>query len=240
MMLTDPPYNVDVTGCTKDLLKIKNDAFAAESDFEEFLFSALSTAESHVKEGGSIYIWLASMHLPAFASAMQRAGFLWKQVLVWAKNTFVIGRQDYQWRHELCLYGWKPGAAHHFVDSRRESTVYEDAKPDPEKMKKSDLIEMVNRLTGEKVSTDVLHFDKPSASEKHPTMKPVKLFAYLIRNSSRQGDTIFDPFGGSGTTLIAAEQLGRTCYMMELDPHYCEVILQRWENMTGQKAEKIA
>lgn len=115
-----------------------------------------------------------------------------------------MGRQDYQWRHEPILYGWKEGAGHYFVDNRKQSTV--------------------------------LEFDKPSRNAEHPTMKPIDLLVYLIKNSSKENDIILDLFGGSGSTLIAAEQIQRTCYTMELDPKYCDVIIKRWENLTGQKA----
>lgn len=247
MILTDPPYNVALGQHMRpseakqlkrrtDGLVIDNDEFEDEAQFEELLYAALSAAVPHLKEGGAVYTWLAVMHMPAFASALARAGIMCKQMLVWVKNTFSLGRQDYQWRHEDCLYGWKPGAAHYFTDSRSESTVYEDLGKDPHKMSKAELIEMVEAMSGDSVATDVLHYDKPSRNEDHPTMKPVKLFAYQMRNSSRKGETVLDPFGGSGTSVIAAEQMGRRCLCMELDPHYCDVIITRWENMTGREA----
>lgn len=236
MLLTDPPYNVDVTGSTADELKIQNDSFDDEADFKRFLLRAFNAARSHLKEGAAAYIWLASMHLPAFASAMVESGISWRQVLVWAKNTFSLGRQDYQWRHELCLYGWKEGAAHYFFDSRTETTVIEDAKPDPKKMTKAELVEFAQSVLTEKRASTVLEFDKPSRSEEHPTMKPVKLFAYLVRNSSRTRDLVLDPFAGSGTTVIACEQLKRRAAVMELDPHYASVIVERWERLTGKTA----
>lgn len=238
MLLTDPPYNVDVTGSTADELKIQNDSFDDEADFKRFLLRAFNAARSHLKKGAAAYIWLASMHLPAFASAMVESGISWRQVLVWAKNTFSLGRQDYQWRHELCLYGWKDGAAHYFFDSRTETTVIEDAKPDPKKMTKAELVEFAQSVLTEKQSSTVLEFDKPSRSEEHPTMKPVKLFAYLVRNSSRSGDLVLDPFAGSGTTVVACEQLKRRAAVMELDPHYASVIVERWERLTGKTAVK--
>ena len=236
MLLTDHPYNVDVTGGTADELKIQNDSFDDEADFKRFLLRAFNAARSHLKEGAAAYIWMASMHLPAFASAMVESGISWRQVLVWAKNTFSLGRQDYQWRHELCLYGWKDGAAHYFFDSRTETTVIEDAKPDPKKMTKAELVEFAQSVLTEKRASTVLEFDNPSRSEEHPTMKPVKLFAYLVRNSSRPGDLVLDPFAGSGTTVIACEQLKRRAAVMELDPHYASVIVERWERLTGKTA----
>lgn len=247
MILTDPPYNVALGQHMRpseakqlrrrtDGLVIDNDEFKDEAQFEEFLYAALSAAVPHLKEGGAVYTWLAMMHMPAFASALARAGIMCKQMLVWVKNTFSLGHQDYQWRHEGCLYGWKPGAAHYFTDSRSESTVYEDLGKDPHKMSKAELIEMVEAMSVDSVATDVLHYDKPSRNEDHPTMKPVKLFACQMRNSSRKGETVLDPFGGSGTSVIAAEQMGRRCLCMELDPHYVDVIITRWENMTGREA----
>lgn len=130
-----------------------------------------------------------------------------RQNLIWNKNTFALGRQDYQWKHEPCLYGWKDGASHHWESDRKQTTV--------------------------------LDFDKPSKSEMHPTMKPIELFAYQIKNSSKSGDSVLDIFGGSGTSIIACEQLGRRCFTCELDEHYCDVIIQRWEEFTGKKATKV-
>lgn len=149
-----------------------------------------------------------------------------------------LGRQDYQWKHEPCLYGWKEGAAHYFKDSRTETTVIEDA-PDINKMKKEQLKEYVKELLKNAPAATVIHENKPLRNEDHPTMKPVKLMAYLIRNSSRKGECVLDLFGGSGSTLIACEQVGRRCYMMELDARYCDVIVKRWEKLTGQTAVKI-
>lgn len=164
----------------------------------------------------------------------------WKlhEQLIWAKTHFVLGRNsDYQWAHECCLYGWKEGAAHYFTDSRAESTVLEDRKLTT--LKKHELVELCERLLGRNESTTVLAADKPNAAELHPTVKPQELLARLIKNSSKQGWKILDIFGGSGSTLIAAEQLNRRCFMAELDPHYCDVILARWEALTGKKAVKI-
>lgn len=149
-----------------------------------------------------------------------------------------LGRQDYQWKHEPCLYGWKEGAAHYFKDSRTETTVIEDA-PDINKMSKEQLKEYVKELLKNEPASTVIHEDKPLRNEDHPTMKPVKLMAYLIRNSSRKGECVLDLFGGSGSTLIACEQVGRRCYMMELAPRYCDVIIKRWEKLTGQTAVKL-
>lgn len=130
-----------------------------------------------------------------------------REILVWNKNVFTFGRQDYQWKHEPCLYGWKDGAGHDWYSDRKQTTV--------------------------------LDFDRPTRSELHPTMKPLELFAYQIKNSTKAGNSVLDIFGGSGTTLMACEQLGRKCYTVELDPHYCDVIIDRWEKFTGKTAKIV-
>ena len=173
-----------------------------------------------------------------FIASFQAAGFYLSQMLVWNKNTMVLGHNDYQWKHEPCLYGWKEGASHYFTDDRTQTTVFED-KPNINKMSKDELKALCKKLLEPKVPVSIIDEDKPARSEDHPTMKPVKLMARLIINSSQKGETVLDSFGGSGTTLIACEQLDRKCYTMELDPRYCDVIVKRWEDMTGQKAVKI-
>ena len=150
----------------------------------------------------------------------------------------VMGRQDYQWKHEPCLYGWKDGAAHFFIDDRTQTTVYEDKGIDLKKLKKSEMLELLKDIFADKVSTTVINEDRPSRSAEHPTMKPVKLMGRLVRNSSKPGDIVLDTFGGSGSTLMACEQLERTTYTMELDPKYCDVIVKRWENFTGATAKR--
>lgn len=235
MLLTDPPYNVGYVGKTKDALTIKNDSMR-DSSFRQFLLDAFRAAAQNMRSGAAFYIWHADSEGINFRTAAKEAGLHYRQCLIWVKNTMVLGRQDYQWRHEPCLYGWKDGAAHYFFDSRTETTVIEDAKPDPKKMTKAELVEFAQSVLTEKRASTVLEFDKPSRSEEHPTMKPVKLFAYLVRNSSRPGDLVLDPFAGSGTTVIACEQLKRRAAVMELDPHYASVIVERWERLTGKTA----
>ena len=146
-----------------------------------------------------------------------------------------MGRQDYQWKHEPCLYGWKQGT-HYFFDSRKESTVVEDDRPNIAKMTKAEMRSLLEEIYADKTATTAIHEDRPSVSSEHPTMKPVKLIARLLRNSSKPGWTVLDPFGGSGSTLIACEQLGRRCLTMEIDPQYCDVIIARWERLTGREA----
>lgn len=200
LIVTDPPYNVDYEGVAG---KIENDNMN-ETEFYNFLLDSFKNMFEKLKFGGSIYVFHADTEGLNFRNAFKDVGFKLAQCLVWVKNTFVMGRQDYQWRHEPILYGWKEGAGHYFIDDRKQSTV--------------------------------LEFDKPTRNAEHPTMKPIDLLVYLIKNSSKENDLILDLFGGSGSTLIAAEQVKRRCYVMELDPKYCDVIVKRWENLTGKKA----
>lgn len=213
--MTDPPYNValgqhDRPSEAKQLhrrtdgLVIANDSWDNDEDFIEFLRSAFELGMDVLKPGGAFYIWHADTQRMNFLKACERAGMTIRECLVWVKNVFTLDRQDYQWRHEPCLYGWKDGASHQWYSDRKQSTV--------------------------------LEFDKPSSNSEHPTMKPIPLIAYQIENSSKKGDLVLDMFGGSGSTLIACEKLGRKCVTMELDPHYCDVIISRWEEMTGQRA----
>lgn len=234
LLLTDPPYNVDYTGKTKDALKIQNDSMDDQS-FRAFLTDAMNAATPVMKPGAAFYIWHASSEGFNFHAACRAAGLHVRQTLVWVKNTMVLGRQDYHWKHEPCLYGWKDGAAHYFTPDRRQTTVIED-QLDFAKMKKDQLVELLKDLYSEQTPTSVMHEDKPLVSDMHPTMKPIKLMARCIKNSTRTGDVVLDLFGGSGSTMIAAEQLSRKCYMVELDPFYCDVIIDRWEKFTGKTA----
>lgn len=208
LWLTDPSYNVAIVGKTKKHLTIENDSWANDDEFVEFLRKAFVTALDVLKPGCAFYVWFAQTQAENFLAAADKAGMTIRQTLIWAKSTFSLGRQDYQWKHEPCLYGWKDGASHRWFSDRKQTTV--------------------------------LEFEKPARNAEHPTMKPVPLMAYEIRNSSRVGDTVLDSFGGSGSTLMACEQTGRKCVTMELDPHCCDVILKRWEDYTGQKAERIS
>ena len=237
LVLTDPPYNADYEGKTKDALKIQNDNMT-DAHFYAFLLDTFKNLYQITKPGGVVYIFHAHMESVNFLSAYRAADFYLHQMLVWNKNTMVLGHCDYQWKHEPIIYGWKPGAGHYFTNSRVEYTVIEDA-PNVNKMSKSELREYVKELLQRGDPVTVISEDKPARNAEHPTMKPVKLVAYLIRNSSRPGENIIDVFGGSGSTLIAAEQTGRTCYTAELDPRYCDVIVKRWEKLTGEKAVKL-
>lgn len=193
LVLTDPPYNVDYEG--QDGMKIQNDK-QSDEDFYSFLLSAFKNMHEHTKPGGAIYCFHADTEGLNFRNAFKSSGFKLAECLIWVKNSLVLGRQDYQWRHEPCLYGWKEGAAHYFVDDRTQDTI--------------------------------LEYDKPRNNNLHPTQKNIELVSKLILNSSKKGETILDLFGGSGTTLISSEQLGRKALMMELDEKYADVIVKRF------------
>lgn len=194
MVVTDPPYNVAYEGGTKEKLTIENDSMSND-DFYQFLYDFYSALTTAVKKGGAIYVWHASSEVINFGKAMVDAGWLLKQQLIWVKNTMVMGRQDYQWKHEPCLYGWLAGGSHNWYSDRKQTTV--------------------------------INFDKPQRNGEHPTMKPIGLFAYQIENSSKIGDIVIDAFGGSGTTMVACEQLKRKARLIEYDPKYCQVIIDR-------------
>ena len=218
-----------------DGLVIENDSWEDSDAFIHFLQKAFENMNSALKPGGVFYIWLAASTMQEFLTAAEQAGITIRQQLVWVKSLFSLGRQDYQWRHEPCLYGWTDGAPHYFIDMRTLSTVQEyDSLT---QMDKEDLVRMVMEMQEDRGS--VMHESKPVRSELHPTMKPVNLIKKQIRNSSREGEVVLDLFGGSGTTLIACEEMDRRCLMMEYDPHYADVIIQRWEEMTGKKAERL-
>lgn len=203
MLLTDPPYNVAYEGGTKEKLTIQNDSMGNDQ-FRQFLRDAFVTADSVMKAGAVFYIWHADSEGYNFRGAINDAGWKVRQCLIWKKSTLVMGRQDYHWKHEPCLYGWKDGSGHLWASDRKQTTI--------------------------------LEFDKPSRNGEHPTMKPVALFEYQMLNNTKGGDIVLDLFGGSGTTLIAAEKNGRVSYLMELDPKYCDVIIKRWQEFTGKIA----
>ena len=195
LILTDPPYNVDYQGGTKEKLKIQNDKLG-DAAFLEFLTAAFERMFEQSKKGAPIYVFHADSEGYNFRTAFKEAGYVLRQCLVWVKNSLVMGRQDYQWQHEPVLYGWKDGAGHAWYGDRKQTTL--------------------------------VRFDKPLRNGEHPTMKPVGLCGYFIGNSSKEGDIVLDSFGGSGSTLIACEQMGRVCYTSELDSKYCDVIVKRY------------
>lgn len=235
MLMTDPPYNVSYAGKTEDALTIDNDSMSDDS-FVEFLTSAFDAADSVMKDGAPFYIWHASGTNIQFKKACENVKWPVRQTLIWSKNTFVPGRQDYQWKHEPCLYGWKGGAPHYFTNERNLPTVLEQEPIDIDNMKADDMRQLLKKILESDIPVSVINEKKPVRNGEHPTMKPIKLIARLIINSSKKGERVLDMFGGSGSTMIACEQLGRKCLMMELDPRYADVIVDRWEEFTGRKA----
>ena len=252
MVFTDPPYNVDYQGGSAKRLKIKNDNMTAEA-FKIFLTEAFINLHHSADGGAAIYICHADSAGNEFREAMAASGWSLKQCLIWVKNQFTLGRQDYQWQHEPILYGWREGEAHRFFGGRKQSTVIEDSPIVLQEQEDATLIcvtigteqvvirakeaEIISRADDSVMS--IWRFEKPVRNGEHPTMKPIPLCARAIQNSSTEGEIVLDGFGGSGSTLIAAEQTGRSCYMMECDPVYADVIIKRWEEFTGQKAERI-
>ncbi len=229
IMVTDPPYNIDygatISGKGRD---IANDNMA-DDEFYQFLCGFYKAAESGLKKGAPVYVFHSTKETVNFTKALQESGFKYAQTLVWYKNHFTLGRQDYQWIHEPILYGWKEGAGHYFINDRTLNTVYEEVRENLRKMNKAELVELVEKIF--EVPTTVIKDNKPTRSADHPTMKPITLCAKLIYNSSHEGDTVLEPFGGSGSTLIAAEQLNRKCCAIELEPKYCDVIVRRYKQL---------
>lgn len=214
LWLTDPPYNVALgmnespeeakrRNRRTDGKVVQNDSMPDE-EFRQFLRDVYATAATVLRPGAAFYIWHAESEGFNFRGAARDVGWKVRQCLIWAKSSLIMGRQDYQWKHEPCLYGWVEGASHFWNSDRKQTTV--------------------------------LEFDKPSRNGEHPTMKPVDLFEYQLNNSTKQGDIVLDSFGGSGTTMIAAERIHRKARLMELDPAYCDVIVKRWEDFTGNTA----
>ena len=230
LCITDPPYNVAYEGSNGKTIQNDN---MPEAQFVEFLTAAFGCMKKSMKAGAPFYIWHAETEGGAFRQSCSAALGKVRQMLIWNKNSFTMGHQDYQWKHEACIYGWTEGASHYFVDDRTQATVIEDKRIDINKLKKDEMRDMLRDIFSDKISTTILNEDKPSRNDDHPTMKPLKLLARLVKNSSRIGEIVLDTFGGSGSTLITCEQLGRRCYTMELDPRYADVIVKRYLNFTG-------
>ncbi len=248
MMWTDPPYNVAYDASQKKRLKLKkqeaekakpniilNDNLSA-ADYEKSLNAWFSTGSNRLKAGGAVYI----AHADAFGletrAAAKAAGFNIAQCLVWVKQAWTLGRQDYQWQHEPILYGWKTGAGHHWQGGYSQSTVI-DGEPDLKKLSKAELISLINHMRNG-AETTVIREPRNVCSDLHPTVKPTRLVARHIWNSSRRGEMVMELFGGSGTTLAAAEQTGRRCVATELDPKFASVILERM-SLLGLQVEKL-
>lgn len=245
LIVTDPPYNVDYGRKTEFMAEsrrgtvqeaIKNDNMD-ESSFYFFLLDAFKNAFEMIREGGAVYVFHSDTHGLTFRQSFQDAGFKLSQCLIWEKNSLVLGRSDYQWIHEPILYGWKEGAAHYFINDRTQSTVILEDDIDFGSMKKNELVAYLEELRRTwRDRTSVILERKPTRNDIHPTMKPISLIGKFITNSSKPDWNVLDQFGGSGSTLMAAEQLGRTAYIMEMDEAYCDVIIKRWEEYTGQTA----
>ena len=197
LVVTDPPYNVDYEGSAG---KIKNDNMANDT-FYQFLLDAFKNTEDALAKDGSIYVFHADTEGLNFRRAFEEAGFYLSGTCIWKKQSLVLGRSPYQWKHEPILFGWKKKGRHRWYSDRKQSTIWE--------------------------------FDKPKRNADHPTMKPIALIAYPIMNSSLTNSIVLDPFGGSGSTLIASEQTDRICYMIELDEKFCDVIAKRYIEQVG-------
>lgn len=206
LLITDPPYNVAYEGKQASKMTIMNDKLK-DDQFYNFLLAAFSNAKAVMKAGASFYVWFSSLEAVNFRKSLENSELSVHQELIWEKNNFTLGYQDYRYKHEPCLYGWVKDSSHSWYSDRKQTTI--------------------------------LKFDKPQRADLHPTMKPIPLFDYQIKNSSKSGDIVLDLFGGSGTTLIACEQNGRNAYLMEFDPRYVDVIIDRWEKFTGNKAKLI-
>ena len=209
MVFTDPPYNVNYANSAKDKLRGKDRAILNDNlgdGFYDFLLAALTPTIAHCR--GAVYVAMSSSELDVLQAAFRAAGGKWSTFIIWAKNTFTLGRADYQRQYEPILYGWPEGKQRHWCGDRDQG--------------------------------DVWNIKKPQKNDLHPTMKPVELVERAIRNSSRPGSVVMDPFGGSGTTLIAAEKTGRLARLIELDPKYVDVIVRRWQDWTGQQATREA
>lgn len=231
LLLTDPPYNVDYVGATKDKLKIANDS-KTEAEFDSFLYEFYTAAYSYAKDGAPAYIFHADSNGHQFRSQFVKAGWYLAQCLIWMKNSMVMGRQDFHWKHEPLLYGWRPKG---WKDA--------DSKMPPEKEGVSYYLEdfdgqhmpvlygwkkgAAHTWYSDRKQTTVLEFDRPSASRQHPTMKPVELLSYLLNCSTRRGAIVCDPFAGSGSTMVTCHQIGRRAVCIETLPKYCQVVIDR-------------
>ena len=208
LFLTDPPYNVNYTDGHENERKIMNDHWDSDEEAGKNLWKpAFTNARNIANEFCSVYCFMPQGGTHMMMMMMMESGWQVKHELIWAKQSLVLGRQDYNYQHEPILYGW--GDKHKFYGK------------------------------GQYATTSVWNFDRPTQSKEHPTMKPLELLGEILLNATVENDVVLDLFGGSGSTLIACEQLNRNCYMMELDPYYCQVIINRWEEYTGQKAEKL-
>lgn len=236
LVLTDPPYNMDYKGAGKtpekqrEKNKILNDNMS-DIDFEKFMTSVYSTMFEGMKDGASCYVFYKELGKGVFITTMEKGGLTFKQELIWVKNQLVLGGSKYQSMYEPCLFGCKGKSVTNWYTGRKERSVIESIDDMNEFELRNAIIDLMSTL-----ETDIIREPKTLKNDLHPTMKPIKLLARFIRNSSKTDDYVLDMFGGSGSTLIACEQMKRSCRMLELDPKYCDVIIKRWEALTGEKA----
>ena len=245
-IFTDPPYNVNYEGAAG---KIQNDNME-DGEFRAFALRAFRAMFRVMKDGAAIYVCHADTEGLNFRSAFKEAGFKLSGCLIWCKDSLVLGRSDYQWQHEPILYGWKPTGSHHWYGDRKSTTITEFALSAPLTQVEANVYRLRlgdqwfqirgEKLTVDEIETTVIKIPKPKKSEDHPTMKPVALIDKMLRNSTKMKGLVFDPFGGSGSTLISCEKLGRTAYLCEIEPKFCDVIALRWEQATGKKAKREA
>ncbi|MBZ5700271.1 MAG: ParB N-terminal domain-containing protein [Acidobacteriia bacterium] len=245
-VFTDPPYNVNYEGGAG---KIKNDNMGDE-EFRAFALRAFALMFRMLKDGAPIYVCHADIEGLNFRGAFKEAGFKLAGCLIWCKDSLVLGRSDYQWQHEPILYGWKPTGSHKWYGDRKSTTIAEfmleapltQIEPNLYRLRLGDQWFQIRgeKITIDELETTVIKIPKHKKNEDHPTMKPVALIDKMLRNSTKKNDLVFDPFGGSGSTLISCEKLGRTAYLCELEPKFCDVIVLRWEQVTGKKAKREA
>jgi site-specific DNA-methyltransferase (adenine-specific) len=233
LVVTDPPYNVNVSNSAGK--KIKNDNMK-DSEFKTFLLKAFNSMAESMKQGASYYVWYASSETINFYSSLVENKLKVSQELIWRKTSPNLSRSDYNWTHEPCIYGWKEGAKHYFCEDRKQISVIDDFPKNYSTMSKKELIDYIVDTFENGDFGSVIYNRKPTINKDHPTMKPLKLIGLQIKNSSTANQIVLDLFGGSGSTMMASEQLNRKCYMMEYDPAYVDVIIDRWEKLTGRKA----
>jgi DNA modification methylase len=230
LVWTDPPYNVAISGKAGSIL---NDDMG-DGQFREFLLATFASYERVMRPGAVIYVAHADSERVNFTATFSAAGLKLSQVRIWVKQSATLSRQDFNWQHEPILYGWKDGAGHYFCRDFTKTTVLDD-DTDLTKLRKDQLLAMVTELRAA-VRGTIIRQDRPARSDLHPTMKPVALIEEMVEASSQPGDLVLDLFGGSGSTLITAEKTGRQAFLMELDPHFADVIVRRWEQFVGRAA----
>ena len=214
LMVTDPPYGIEVDHSWR------NDVLNKQRSSREKILNddRCDWTEAWLLSPAEIaYIWVGSSNFKTFIESIENAGYRLRQEIIWAKDNFSFGRSHYHWQHESCLYAIKEGCNANWKGDRKQTTVWHFSSP----------------ISVQAANTEI------NEATAHPTQKPVELYLAPIKNHTEKGDSIYEPFCGSGTAIIAAEQLGRKCYAIELDPRYVQTAITRWENLTGKKAELI-